>query len=170
MNILQISKHMNDSGVNSHIIELSHKLKLKGHHVIVVSSGGPHENKLTQLGIAHYKISFTSKNPLILIANLIKLIKIIKSESIEIAHTHWRSTGIYIKVATVLTGIDFVWSNHSNHIPSNWLYKKFTFTGKKVITVSTDMLPMLQQKLGIPREKIKVVYNGIDSDDIQLKK
>lgn len=31
MNILQLSKHMNDSGVNSHIIQLSRMLSLQGH-------------------------------------------------------------------------------------------------------------------------------------------
>ncbi|WP_159882485.1 glycosyltransferase family 4 protein [Paenibacillus puerhi] len=164
MNILQLSKHMNDSGVNSHIIQLSHTLSLEGNYVIVVSSGGPHKRKLEKIGIEHIEIPLMSKNPFIQLMNLIFLIRLVHKNNIDIIHTHWRSTGIYTKLLSLLTGIEFIWTNHSNHIPSNLIYKTFTFCGKKTLTVSSDMLPMLNEKLGIPKNKLKVVYNGIESD------
>ncbi|QPC47651.1 glycosyltransferase [Mangrovibacillus cuniculi] len=163
MNILQVSKHMSDSGVNSHIIQLSQTLKQQGHRVIVVSSGGPHTEELDQLGIKHFQIPFLSKNPIVKIMNLFSLVRLIRSNEIEIAHTHWRSTGIYLKLASMFTGTDFVWTNHLNHIPSSKIYKFLTFYGKSAITVSSDMLPMLNKKLGIPEKKLNVVFNGVDS-------
>ncbi|MBE0069708.1 glycosyltransferase family 4 protein [Thermoanaerobacterium thermosaccharolyticum] len=157
MNILQLSKHMNDSGVNSHIIELSRLLTMYGHRVIVVSSGGTHVKELEKHNIKHYTIPLDTKNPLIQIKNIFLIIKIIKKEKIEIAHTHWRSTGILIKLASIFTGINFVWTNHLNNIPSNFLYRLFTFYGKYAITVSSDMVPLLNQKLNIPMNKIRIV-------------
>lgn len=164
MNILQLSKHMNDSGVNSHIIQLSRMLQLEGHRVIVVSSGGPHTKELRELNIRHHNISFMSKNPFVFIANLFQLFRLIHREKIDIAHTHWRSIGIYLKIVSMFTKVNFVWTNHLNDIPSSWLYRKLTFWGKYVVTVSADMLPMLRKKLGVPSKKLRVVNNGIDSE------
>ncbi|GAA0434843.1 glycosyltransferase family 4 protein [Lentibacillus halophilus] len=164
MNILQLSKHMKDSGVNSHIIQLSRILTLKEHNVIVVSSGGPHVKELESNGIRHIHIPFITKNPIIALKNLFNLIRIIRREGIDIAHTHWRSTGLYIKLSSILTGIDFVWSNHLNQIPSSWLYRIFTFSGKGALTVSSDMLPMLHERLKIPRSNSHVVFNGVNSE------
>lgn len=163
MNILQLSKHMNDSGVNSHIIELSRLLKSRRHRVIVASSGGAHAKKLEEMGIEHRYISFNTKNPFVMLKNLFALITLIRKEKIDIAHTHWRSIGVYLKLASIFTGVNFVWTNHSNHIPSSLLYRIFTFYGKCALTVSNDMVPMLHKRLGIPLEKIRVVFNGIDS-------
>lgn len=164
MNILQLSKHMDDSGVNSHIIQLSRMLTLEGHRVIVLSSGGPHTIELEEMNIEHFKIPFMSKNPFVQLMNLFLLIRLIYIERIDIAHTHWRSTGIYLKLASIFTGVDFIWTNHSNNIPSGWLYKVFTFSGKATLTVASDMLPMLHKRLGISKKKLHVVFNGVDSE------
>ena len=165
MNIMQISKTFLASGVSSHIIELSRILKERGHNVIVVSSDGPKVKDLQALGIKHYTVPFNTRNPLKMISNFFILLSIVRKEKIEIAHTHWRLTRIYLKLLSFFKKIQYVWTNHSNNLPTDFLRRYFTFYGKCAITVSTDMIHMLNKKLEIPMEKIKVIYNGVHSDN-----
>lgn len=168
MNILQLSKHMNDSGVNSHVIELSKQLRKLDHKIIVASSGGPHVAKLTNNDITHLNIDFISKNPITQIKNIHKLIKVIEENNIEIIHSHWRKTSIIAQLIKMFTGVNFVWTNHLNNIPSGLIHRLLTFYGKKAITVSSDMVPFLTSNLGIPKNDIEVVYNAVDKSAYNL--
>lgn len=168
MNILQLSKHMSDSGVNSHIIELSRQLQYLGNKVIVASSGGPHVDKLTNNDIVHVEIDFKTNNPIIQLNNIFKLIKIVSENNIEVIHSHWRKTSIIAQLIKMLTGINFVWTNHLNSIPSDLIHRKLTFYGKKAITVSSDMVPFLNSKLNINKNDIAVVYNALEKEKYKL--
>jgi glycosyltransferase involved in cell wall biosynthesis len=68
----------------------------------------------------------------------------------------------------MLTGINFVWTNHLNSIPSDIIHRKLTFYGKKAITVSSDMVPFLNSKLNINKEDIAVVYNALEKEKYKL--
>lgn len=161
MNILQVSKHFSYSGVTTHIIDLSRELQRRGNKVVILTSGGPLIKKLEEEGLKYYLLPFTSLNPFKMIRNLFSVCKIIKEEKIDIAHTHWRSIGIYLKIASLFKKFKFVWTNHLNHIPTDFVRRNLTFYGNKALTVSTDMVKMLNEEIKIPMDKIKVVFNGI---------
>lgn len=165
MNILQISKDFAYSGVHSHMIELSKELKENGHNVIVVTSNGPMIQHLEEAGIRYNLLHFTSMNPFVIVRNLIRLSKIIKEEQIQVAHTHWRSTGVYLKILSKFRKFKFVWTNHLNHIPTDFIRRNLTFYDERAITVSNDMIDMLKNKIHIPQDKIKVIYNGIREEN-----
>ena len=56
----------------------------------------------------------------------------------------------------------FVWSIHLDDISSDYLHRKLTFYGERVICVSTDLKNFCINKLNIPEDRISIVYNGIN--------
>lgn len=164
MNILELSKPFNHGGMAEHVLALSVMLKKLGHHVTVASNNGDHLDKLDSSGIEHVELSFTVKNPFGFWVCARKLKKIIKQKKIDIVHCHYRACALYMRYLQVFCRIKvpFVWSNHLFGIPNDYLHKKFTFTGEKVIAVSNELKQNLVQNFDIPDKKIAVVNNGID--------
>lgn len=164
MNILELSKPFNHGGMAEHVVTLSMGLKELGHTVTVASNHGDHTDKLLSNGITHHNLSFTVKNPIGFLSCAKKLKKIILDNQIDIVHCHYRACALYMRYLQVFCGVKvpFIWSNHLFGIPNSKLYKKFTFTGEKVIAVSHELKRNLIKSFGIEDDKIVVVNNGID--------
>lgn len=164
MNILELSKPFNHGGLADHIVTLSYKLKEKGHNVMVVSEPGNHVEVLKSRGIEHIATSFTVKNPYAFFSTVRKLKKLIKERNIDVVHCHYRACSLYMRYLQVFCGVKvpFVWTNHLFDIPSGFIYKKFTFTGDRVIAVSEELKGFLTSKLGIDGDKIEVVNTGVE--------
>lgn len=164
MNILELSKPFNHGGMAEHILTLSTGLNSLGHKVIVGSNHGDHVDRLLSNGITHHDLSFTVKNPFGFLSCAKKLKKIILDNKIDIVHCHYRACAMYMRYLQVFRGVKvpFIWSNHLFGIPNSKLYKKFTFTGEKVIAVSNELKNNLIKAFDIEEEKIVVVNNGID--------
>ena len=170
MNVLELSKPFNHGGMAEHVVTLSVRLKKSGYGVIVASNKGDHTDKLEESGVKHINLSFTVKNPFGFLSCATKLKKIIIENNIDIVHCHYRACALYMRYLQVFRGVKvpFIWSNHLFGIPCGKLHRKFTFTGEKVIAVSSDLKKNLVKSFDIPSEKIVVVNNGIDLDYLSL--
>jgi len=168
MNILLLSKNFNYGGIIENIITLSAKLNNRGHNVIVATYKGTNKiDNLTNNGVGHNLINFNINNPFVFFQSVKKLKNIINENKIDIVHCHFRVCCLYMEFLQKFSKIKvpYVWSNHLNNIPHSFIHKIFTFSGSKVITVSTDLKEFLIGKLGIPADKIEVVLNGIELND-----
>ncbi len=166
MNILELSKPFNHGGMAEHVVTLSVGLSKLGHQVTVASRKGDHLDKLEQNGVLHVPMSFTVKNPFGFLKCAHKLKKIIKQKNIDIVHCHYRACALYMRYLQVFCGVKvpFVWSNHLFEIPSDFLHRKFTFKGEKVIAVSNELKQNLVKNFDISENDIVVVNNGIDPE------
>ena len=92
MNILIIATRLNLGGIGVYVASLARALKEKGHKVIVASSGGELEGILSSSGIGHIYLPIGTSSevgPHIMMA-VMKLLKVIKKEDIEIIHAQTR--------------------------------------------------------------------------------
>lgn len=160
MNILIMSKIFANSGVGSHIMDLSENLAGRGNTVFIMSGTNDHEDFCNDKKISFTYIDFAMA-PNKFVRNIYVIINFIKKNRIEIVHCHHRTCAFYMNIISKLTGVPFVWSNHLDNIPSDFIHRHTTFIGKQAICVSTDLKKFCIDKLHIPANKISVVYNGI---------
>lgn len=169
MNILILTKENNGGGLVTHVINLANTLKKKGHNVIVVGPLVDGEKKrFKEIECQFEPMNLSTKNPLEFLKNTKKLIKITKKRKIDIIHSHNRIASIYAQILWKKEKIPFVWTLHLNNIPSNPLSRILTFYGKKVIVVSSDIIPFCRDKLKINPADIAVGYNGVPEDKYRV--
>ena len=77
-------------GAETHVVELAKELKRNGFIPVITSNGGVYVKELEEAGIKHYTVPLQNKNPLNVINSVRLLKKIIKTENIDIVHSHAR--------------------------------------------------------------------------------
>ena len=166
MNVLIMSKIFAKSGVGSHIMDLSETLKKRGNEVTIMSGTNDHTDFCKEKEIPFVHMSF-SMQPIQFVKSTHNICKYLKEHNIEVVHCHHRTCAFYMNIISRVTGIPFVWSNHLDNIPSDFVHRVTTYYGKQAICVSTDLKEFCTTKLRIPEEKISVVYNGIHPEYYQ---
>lgn len=166
MNILMMSRIFAQSGVGSHIKDLSKQLVDMGHTVHLISSTNDWGNFCEQNGISFNKAGFSTR-PVRMIKSLKFIYAYIKNNNIDVVHCHHRICGFYMKLLSWIIKVPFVWSNHLDDIPHDFVHRKTTFYGNKVICVSTELKAFCINALKIPEKDIEVIIHGIRPSDYQ---
>jgi sugar transferase (PEP-CTERM/EpsH1 system associated) len=99
---------------------------------------------------------------------IFKLARILKKEKIDVLHTHNFGAWFYGSLAGKLAGVKVINTEHSN-VPDN---KKLQIHGEKlmarlsntIICDSVAVADFMLQIQNIPKSKIKVILNGVDTD------
>ncbi len=171
MKILHLVNHLNTGGITTYVRTLAAEQVKAGHQVFVWGAAGNDSAQLRAAGITviedvpHCK---SELSPRLWLA-LPKLVRILKSEAIDIAHAHTRVTQVLSAVATVFVKIPYVSTAHM-------FYKRrlgrrlFPCWGRTVIAISKFMEQGLREIFSA-RElpPITVVPNGIDVEKLRGK-
>ena len=165
MKILHLTNHLNTGGITTYIRTLAGEQVKAGHDVFVWGARGTCSDDLKALGITVLEDVPRCKSELSprLWLVLPKLIRILKTRSIDIVHTHTRVTQVLAAVATFFVEVPYVSTAHM-------FYKRrlgrrlFPCWGEAIIAISKVMEEGLRT---IFKEKelppITVVSNGIDA-------
>ena len=159
MKILLLSASLNSGGVETGTIDLSKSLKKLGEDVIVVSSGGRLVKELENSEIKHIQLPVHKKS-LSLFFQVPKLIKVIKDEHIDIVHAQSRMPAWIAYFACKRTHTPFVTSCHGYY--SNHFFSRVMGWGREVIVISQIISRHMQEKFGVVKERIRLVYRGVD--------
>jgi len=171
MKVLILSTHLNPGGISRYILNLSSGLVKKGITVFCASSGGLWTKDLENLGVKHKFIPIKTKSILSfkIILSFFLLFPFIKKNKINLIHSNSRVTQFLGYLLYKFLNIPYISTFHGFYKKS--IFRRlFKFSGLKTIAVSNSVKKHLIYDLGINREKIKVVYNGIDLDKFFLKK
>ena len=150
-------------GAETHVVELAKELKRNGFIPVITSNGGVYVKELEEAGIKHYTVPLQNKNPLNVINSVRLLKKIIKTENIDIVHSHARIASIILGKLHRIMKFPFVTTAH-------WVFttkyglKYITDWGEKTVAVSDDIKTYLMDNYGIPATDIQVTINGIDTE------
>ncbi len=165
MKILLITTHLNFGGISSYTLSLARKLKERGHTVITASAGGSLEPVLEEEGIEHIKLNIMTKNqlsPAVLFCAF-KLGGLIKRENVDIVHAQTRVSQTLAFYLKKLTGRPYVTTSHGFFRPK--LSRRiWPCWGSRVIAISDAVREHLVNDLGVAKDKIRLVYNGLDLD------
>ncbi len=160
MNILHIVPALESGGVETGTIDLALSLNKLGQTVIVISSGGVLVRELENNGILHIKLPVHKKHPLCPILNGFKIARVIKKHRIDVVHASSRAPAWAGLAACRLTGTPFVTSCHGFY--SRHLFSSIMGRGKLVMAISESIEKRMIEAFGVPKEKIRLVYRGVD--------
>ena len=165
MNILILTTHLNPGGISRYVINLAKGLSCS-HRVWVACWGGSWRNKLSLYRVSFKYIPIHTKSMISIkvFFSLIILFPFIIKHKIDIIHANTRVTQFLAFLLYKMLGINYISSFHGfyrRHI----FRRLFKFEGIRAIAVSQAVRGHLENDLGIDKDRIKVIYNGIDVTD-----
>ena len=168
MKILMVTMAMNIGGAETHILELTKELSLRGHDVTVASFGGVYADELQKLGVRCVSLPLHTKNPAHVMKSYYGLKKLLREEKFDIVHAHARIPGFIIGLlndSLTENGLKFrfVTTAHLN-FSVNPLLRRISRWGERVMAVSDDIADYLVKEYGYPRERIYTTINGVDTE------
>lgn len=160
MKILILAQLVTYSGVGVYIKQLSRELCELGDEVHVLSAKFDFE--LDERVICHSFLPLVN-------SNLIKNYRIFKScvceNQIDVVHIQHRIVGIYPKLYNLIKlKVPCTYILHTGKLEqNNFLKRIFTYSGERVIAISSEVKECCIQELKIDERKISLVYNGVDN-------
>ncbi|MBL7158843.1 MAG: GT4 family glycosyltransferase PelF [Candidatus Omnitrophica bacterium] len=159
MNILQLVPSLESGGVEQGTLDLSREFKKRGHNTIVISGGGKLVKHLEKDGIEHITFPVHKKSPVSLLL-VPRLTNIIKSRQIDIVHASSRVPAWLGFFAARRTHTPFVTSCHGFY--SKHFFSSVMAKGELVMVISETIKARMTEAFGVPEEKIRLVYRGLD--------
>ena len=162
MKILILTDGMGIGGAETHILTLIRELTLQSHEITLISSGGEYDSILKSEGVRTIFAPTAKRNPIALLRSK----KIIKKEMdrCDIVHAHTRFTAF---LATHIRGRrsypPIVTTAHLNF--RKFPYGRLTSWGDATLAVSDDIRQHLINIYKIPKERIILTKNGIDTSE-----
>lgn len=160
MKILILAQLVAHSGVGVYIQTLSKKLCDKGDEVHILSEQFSAE--VDERVHTHLFAPLTKKNVL---KNFLLFRKIVRENGIEVVHIQHRIVGIYPGLYNLMGGkLPCTYILHTGKLEANGFLKRLaTYTGDRVIAISSEVRTCCIEQLKVKPEKIRMIYNGVDN-------
>jgi len=167
--VLFLAKYLDSGGVTTHMMTLALGLREVGWQVGIISAGtqGNHElgpQWFASAGITHFVIPYDSRNPLTLLKNAARTLRIAREFQPGILHVHWRITSAYAKVVESVLGVPFVSTLHLLGIGESRFHRLFSYWGKRAIAISSECRTYLEEAFKLSPASIDLIFNGADAD------
>ncbi len=162
MRIVQLSTMMSFYGGEVHLASLAAGMLARGHEVTcVVRPGSDLARVLPKRGLEVRNLPLVDWfDP----ASVARLSRLVRSVGCDILHTHLPRDYFLAAVATLGTGVANVGTRHQLHPLSHALLKRpFLDRFSEFIAVSKAVGEGLLQAGVVPRDRLSVVYHGLDS-------
>lgn len=150
---------MESGGVETGTVDLALALKKLGHTVVVISNGGRLVKTLKNNVILHIQLPVHKKSPASLFL-VPKIARIIKSHEIDIVHASSRVPAWIGYLTSKLAGVKFVTSCHGFY--ATHFFSRVMGWGELVMVISRTVEKRMIEDFGVPKEKIRLVYRGVD--------
>lgn len=164
MKILYLNNVMSVGGVTKCILKLCKEIN-EDIEVVVASHGGALLDEFSSRGIKHYEINdVEDKSPMNIIKNIKILYRIVKSEKIDIIHSHHRMTTLLSKIVSKITNVKVI---HTQHlcIEDKFKLTNLALRNIKTITVSEAAKRILKEKSSLDERNIITIYNTIETEN-----
>lgn len=162
MRILEFITPSNIGGAENYLVNLSKKLKEKGHDIYILSSN-PQNGKNPDLSVAEFLNKSGLPFKLINVGfkysplAILKVLYFSKKNNIEIIHTHLSKANVIGAIVSKILGLKSVATAHGLNKKSQYKYCDH------VICVSNAVKENLLSQ-DAREKRLNVIYNGIDID------
>lgn len=167
MKVLHLATHLNIGGITTYISKMAPALKKIGVETLALSSGGACSDDFHQKSVKTFELPIKTKselNPKIYFA-LPALKKIIVDNKIDLLHAHTRITQVMAAILSRKVGIPVVTTCHGYY--KNRLGRRiFPAWGDYTVAISDGVAEHLRKDFKLPDEKIIIVNNGVDLEEI----
>lgn len=161
--ILLATMSLDLGGAETHVVGLAKELKKRSRRVLVASHGGRLVQELTSSGVPHVCLSLHTRSPISLLTLPRKLEKLVADQDVDIIHAHARIPAWVSHVVSARTGVPYVTTYHYPFV-AGFPWKYVTRPGLRTIVVSEDIGEYVVKEFGFTRDRVRVIYNGIDTD------
>ncbi|MEE9315392.1 MAG: glycosyltransferase family 4 protein [Rhizobiaceae bacterium] len=165
--ILQILPGLQTGGVEKTTLDIGHALVAKGWVSLVTSAGGRMLEELLAGGSQHFELPLDSKNPLTIWRNAARLVKLIKSENVDLIHARSRGPAWSALLAAKRTGIPFVTTYHGAYSQNNVIkarYNSVMARSNVVIANSQWTANLIATRNPWAKHRITTIHRGTDFD------
>lgn len=163
MRILVLTTHMNLGGIGVYVLSLAKGLLQRGHQVFVCSCGGDLVATLQSCGASHLTVDIKTKSEISpkVFRTQKRIARIIKENKIEIIHAHTRVAQVLAHLVSKKTDTPYVTTCHGFFKP-RISRRIFPCWGMRCIAISEAVRVHLVNDLGVKKEKVNVVHNGVE--------
>ncbi|OGX08660.1 MAG: hypothetical protein A2Z88_10315 [Omnitrophica WOR_2 bacterium GWA2_47_8] len=159
MKIMQVVLSLDCGGLEQLVVELTQKLKSQqiDSVIICLEKKGQLAEKLRNQGI---EIIEFGKKPGVDLGLFWGLARLMREQKVDLVHTHNFGPLIYGSIAARLAGVNSINTRHgrTDKKIASWIWDLNSF----VVPVSNDTAEHLLELNKIKKDKLKVIYNGID--------
>ena len=171
--VLFLAKYLDSGGVTTHMMTLAQGLQKQGWEVAVASAGTHGDHALGPAwfesnGIKHFTVAYNSRNPLTLLAQAIRTLRIIRQFKPDLLHVHWRVTSVFAQLAKFALGVPFVSTIHLLGIGEGRMHQLFSYWGERTIAISSECRDYLEASFHIPSDRIDLIFNGADASHFRV--
>ena len=163
--VLQIIPRLDAGGAERTTIDIVRALTEAGCRALVASEGGRLERELSAAGGTLIRIPVASKNPATMIANIGRLVKIIREENVALVHARSRAPAWSALCATRMAGAPFVTTYHGIYTGGSRLkraYNSVMVRADAVIANSHATADHIRKAYGFVPKRLAVIHRGLD--------
>jgi glycosyltransferase involved in cell wall biosynthesis len=163
--ILQVIPALDTGGAERTAIDIAQALSRDGFLPLVASEGGRLEPLLDAAGGELIRIQAAAKAPHILMANAVRLAKIVRARNVKIVHARSRAPAWSALLAARRVGVPFVTTYHGIYNAANPLkrfYNSVMVRADAVIANSQWTAAHILAEHRIDRAKLFVIPRGVD--------
>lgn len=163
--ILQIIPDLDTGGAERTAVDIARGLTDVGARALVATEGGRLVAELQAKGGVWLPFPAADKNPLAMLLNVHKLVKLCRHEGVELVHARSRAPAWVALAATRMLKLPFVTTYHGSYASRSvvkTLYNSVMARGDVVIANSAYTADLILAKHGFARERIRVVNRGTD--------
>lgn len=165
LSVLQVTPELNAGGVERTTIEMAEAISRAGGLALVASAGGRLEPDLEAAGGKLIKLPAASKNPITLIANAARIMRIVKERRVQIIHARSRAPAWSALIAAKITGTPFVTTFHgiynARSAPKRF-YNSVMARGDVVIANSEYTREHILAQYEIKADRVVTIPRGVD--------
>jgi glycosyltransferase involved in cell wall biosynthesis len=166
--ILQVIPALDAGGAERTTIDIARALVRDGFRALIATAGGRMEKLLDATGVEIIHLPLDSKAPHAIIANVHRLIRLIRRHNVRLLHARSRAPAWSALLAARGTGVPFVTTYHGIYNASNplkRLYNSVMVKGDAIIANSQWTADHIVREHQIPRELISVIHRGVDLEE-----
>jgi len=163
--ILQVLPKLDTGGAERVVIEICEAVSRAGHRALIACNGGGLTQAALRAGAQIITLPLATKSPLGMRRNATRLVKLIRSEKVDLIHAHSRAPAWSALWAARRTGIPFVTTYHGAYSENFVLKRRYNAVmakGDRVIAVSAFIGDMVQARHGTGDDRLRIIPGGVD--------
>lgn len=163
--ILQVIPALRAGGAEQSAIDVSKAVATEGWTALIASAGGRRVAELPAMGVEHVTLPLDTKNPLRILANAIRLRRLIRARGIDLVHARSRAPAWSAWLACRWSDVPFITTYHGAYGQKNRikaLYNSVMARGIVTIANSSWTARLVRQRHGGKAGRIVTIHRGID--------
>ena len=163
--LLQVTPRLETGGAEQTTVDIAAAVQAAGGRALVASMGGRMESSLEHSGARLMRMPVYSKNPLVILANALRLAQLIRREQVSLVHVRSRAPAFSAALAAWMTGAPLIATYHGVYNAKSGLkrwYNGVMTRGEVVIANSEFTRAHVIAQHHVDPAKVIAIPRGVD--------